>query len=112
MRRRAPRSTRTDTLLPYTTLFRSVRYLVDMPAVRRRPGTPLGAIDGTEIDVRVRPFVPDANAVLLQIPDVRVALQEPQQLVDDRLDVQLLGREQRETLGQVEAHLEIGRAHV
>src|SRR3546814_7812913 len=25
--------------------------------------------------------------------------------VDDRLDVQLLGREQRETLGQVEAHL-------
>src|SRR3546814_5384854 len=57
------------------------------------------------IAVRVRPFVPDANAVLLQIPDVRVALQEPQQFVDDRLDVQLLGREQRETLGQVEAHL-------
>src|SRR3546814_11828990 len=37
MRRRPPRSTRTDTLFPYTTLFRSVRRLerpvrsVDMP---------------------------------------------------------------------------------
>src|SRR3546814_6672737 len=29
MIRRPPRSTRTDTLFPYTTLFRSVRYVVD-----------------------------------------------------------------------------------
>src|SRR3546814_4264215 len=28
MRRRPPRSTRTDTLLPYTTLFRSLQFLV------------------------------------------------------------------------------------
>src|SRR3546814_3460846 len=33
MRRRPPRSTRTDTLFPYTTLFRSLR-----AALRARPG--------------------------------------------------------------------------
>src|SRR3546814_4002185 len=32
MIRRPPRSTRTDTLFPYTTLFRSVAYLVDRKA--------------------------------------------------------------------------------
>ena len=31
--------------------------------------------------------------------------QEPEQLVDDRLQVQLLGGDQREALGEVEAHL-------
>src|SRR3546814_5962314 len=40
MRRRPPRSTRTDTLFPYTTLFRSLRrrsrYLCAGCAVRRR----------------------------------------------------------------------------
>src|SRR3546814_9291115 len=43
MLRRPPRSTRTDTLFPYTTLFRSParrRHLGDQPPrlVRRRPG--------------------------------------------------------------------------
>src|SRR3546814_8762362 len=43
MRRRPPRSTRTDTLFPYTTLFRSLRAL-QVPARRgargvARPGT-------------------------------------------------------------------------
>src|SRR3546814_8464921 len=44
MIRRPPRSTRTDTLFPYTTLFRSpdagdleVEILVDQAQVRRRP---------------------------------------------------------------------------
>src|SRR3546814_14914766 len=40
MNRRPPRSTRTDTLFPYTTLFRSVGldggYVFDLPAVRVR----------------------------------------------------------------------------
>src|SRR3546814_13959416 len=35
--RRPPRSTRTDTLFPYTTLFRSIRGLVAGPAGRRIP---------------------------------------------------------------------------
>src|SRR3546814_4808263 len=33
MRRRPPRSTRTDTLCPYTTLFRSVEMIVDVGGV-------------------------------------------------------------------------------
>src|SRR3546814_12800120 len=32
MIRRPPRSTRTDTLFPYTTLFRSYRLVIDVPA--------------------------------------------------------------------------------
>src|SRR3546814_3293500 len=36
MIRRPPRSTRTDTLFPYTTLFRSPRHGHDLPQRRRR----------------------------------------------------------------------------
>src|SRR3546814_7300976 len=38
MRRRPPRSTRTDTLFPYTTLFRSLSYIAG--AHHDHPGTP------------------------------------------------------------------------
>src|SRR3546814_4702942 len=41
MIRRPPRSTRTDTLFPYTTLFRSDRH-----RCRREPGAPQGAGPG------------------------------------------------------------------
>src|SRR3546814_7768787 len=41
MIRRPPRSTRTDTLLPYTTLFRSIRttilYILNVLVTRQRP---------------------------------------------------------------------------
>src|SRR5690606_35389912 len=37
--------------------------------------------------------------------NVRIALQEPKQLVDDRLQMQLLGGDQREALLKIEAHL-------
>src|SRR3546814_4427981 len=36
MIRRPPRSTRTDTLFPYTTLFRSVCYHIATPPARKR----------------------------------------------------------------------------
>src|SRR3546814_20263744 len=42
MIRRPPRSTRTDTLFPYTTLFRSVLAVVDPPAQRRRVHAAVG----------------------------------------------------------------------
>jgi hypothetical protein len=41
----------------------------------------------------------------LQPPGIAVAAQEPQQLEDDRLQVHLLRRHQREAFVQVEAHL-------
>jgi hypothetical protein len=82
-----------------------LRDLVDFASLRSLPVTPLLAIDGTEITVPVGPFIPDADAVLLQVADVGVALQEPQQLVDDRSQVQLLGGQQGKTGTKVETHL-------
>ena len=57
--------------------------LVDMAAVRRRPGTPLFAVDRPQVAILIRPLVPDGDVVLVQIGDVGVALQEPQQFMDD-----------------------------
>ena len=62
-------------------------------------------IDGAELTVLVGPFVPDAHAMLLQPAHVGVAAKEPQQLIDDRLEVDLLGREQGKTVGKVAAQL-------
>src|SRR5690606_26943733 len=62
-------------------------------------------VDRAQLAVLVGPLVPDADLVLLQVGDVGLALQEPQQFVDDRAQVQLLGGDQREALAQVEAHL-------
>jgi hypothetical protein len=41
----------------------------------------------------------------VQVLDIRIALQEPQQFVNDTAQVELLGREARETLGKVKAGL-------
>ena len=79
--------------------------LIDVPAVARRPSAPLCAVHRSEITVLVRPLVPDRDVVLPQIFDVGVAFQEPQKLVDDRAQVQLLRREHREPGIEIEAHL-------
>ena len=63
--------------------------LVDESAVVVGPRTPLIAVDMTQITVFVRPFVPDAYTVFLQVFRVRIALQEPEQLVDDGFQMQL-----------------------
>ena len=82
-----------------------LRDLVDVPAVGRRPGAPLVAVDGPEVAVGVGPLVPDRDAAVLQPLDVGVAAQEPQQLGEHRPGVHLLGGHEREALGEVEAHL-------
>ena len=79
--------------------------LIDGLAVLRRPRAPLMAVHRSEIAALVGPFVPYADAVILQIFDIGVAGQEPEQLVDDRLQMQLLGGEHREAVRQPEAHL-------
>src|SRR3546814_5445502 len=45
MRRRPPRSTRTDTLFPYTTLFRSCHVHTDRPTMHATPAVRLGCTD-------------------------------------------------------------------
>src|SRR3546814_3815285 len=51
MVRRPPRSTRTDTLFPYTTLFRSRRRLLEAAAeIVRQPDLPAGAPQQRRLD--------------------------------------------------------------
>src|SRR4051794_12868111 len=90
---------------PRFKIFNQLRNLIDFSPVRRAPVAPLVAVDRAELAALVRPFVPYADAALLEPLDVRVAAQEPQQLVDDRLEMQLLGGEQREALAEREAQL-------
>src|SRR5262249_50018391 len=79
--------------------------LVDVAAVGGLPVAPLLAIDRAEITCLVGPFVPDADVAILQPIDVGIAAKEPQELDDDRAKMQLLRRQKRETVGQIEAHL-------
>src|SRR5260370_32240179 len=79
--------------------------LVDAAPVRRRPGPPLRSIDPSEIAIGVGPFVPDRNAVVLEIFDVGIAFEKPQQFVHDRFQRQLLGGQHRKPGGEIEAHL-------
>ena len=79
--------------------------LVDVAAIRGRPATPLFAVHRPQVTVFIGPFVPDAHAIFLQITDIGVALQKPQQLVNDRAQMAFFGGDQREALGKVEAHL-------
>lgn len=87
-------------------LFDDFGNLVDMRAVGLGPAAPLHAIHRAQVaSLLVSPLVPDGAAALLQPFDVAVAAQEPQQLQNDRLQVHLLGGDQRKAFAQVEAHL-------
>ena len=79
--------------------------LVNDTAVGSLPRPPLLAINRPEVAVFVRPFVPNGDLVVVQVLDVRVAAQEPQQLVDDGTQMQLLGGQQGKALLQVKPHL-------
>src|SRR3546814_3630520 len=104
MRRRPPRSTRTDTLFPYTTLFRSHRGLAGR-------GTQVGVESGCEpIEQGVELEELEEAAHLLHIDGGRVEGE-----VVDRL-LERYVAQQHHDLG-VLAHVrlvgaEIGRAHV
>ena len=81
------------------------RYLVDVPPVRRGPAPPLITVDGPQVAFGRGPFVPDGHSVFVQVADIGIPREEPQQFVDDGAQMELLGSEQWETLGQVETHL-------
>ena len=82
-----------------------VRDLVDRAAVCCGPRAPLTAIDGAELAVLVGPLVPNGHVVVVQILDVGRPREEPEELVDDRSQMELLRRDEREPLRKVEAHL-------
>ena len=79
--------------------------LVDHRPIRCGPASPLLAVHRPELAGGIGPFVPDADLVLLQVADVRLALQEPQQLMHHRLPVHFLGGDERKAGREVETHL-------
>ena len=81
------------------------RDLIDLTPLGGAPLAPLGAVDRAEVAVCTGPLVPDGDAILLEIADVGVAFEEPEQLVDDGAEVELFGGEQRKAAREVEAHL-------
>ncbi len=79
--------------------------LVERAAVGGAPVYPLRAINAAQISVRVRPFVPDRHAVVVEPFDVRVAAQKPEQLVNDGFRVNFFRGEQRKRIAQRTADL-------
>src|SRR3546814_3961533 len=75
MRRRPPRSTRTDTLFPYTTLFRSPLTAPDRPSPNQRgsPGSPRWGISSAMAHPRMfsddDPFLAELRSVCLGLPE-------------------------------------------
>ena len=79
--------------------------LVDAASVGGAPVAPLRAIDAAKIAVPVRPFVPDRHLVFLQIADVGVAAQKPEQFVNDGAQMQFLRGENGEIFAQIKPRL-------
>ena len=75
--------------------------LVDCPAFRCRPCPPLAAIDRSQLAFGIFPLVPDRHAVFFQIPRIGFPPQKPQQLMNDRAQMEFLGRHARESLAQI-----------
>ena len=73
--------------------------------VRCLPATPLLAVDRAEITIFIGPFIPDRDVIFLQIPNIRIAADEPQKLVNDGPRMKLLCRQQRKPRPKVKAHL-------
>ena len=76
-----------------------------MRPVSTSPGAPLAAVNGTQVAIGASPFVPNAHFVVVEVLHIRVTTKEPQQLVYDGAEVQLFGRQQWESVVQMETHL-------
>ena len=79
--------------------------LVDMASIRRGPASPLHAVNGAEVAVFARPFVPDGHIAFFEPVVVAGASQEPEQLLNDGSQVNFFCRDQREAFIQVKPHL-------
>ena len=81
------------------------RDLIVRSPVGATPVAPLRSVHASKIAIGLGPLVPNRYAVRAQGSGVRVAGQEPQQLVHDGFKMDLFGREERETRAQVKARL-------
>jgi len=67
------------------------------PAFGLCPVPPLFAINRSQVTIPVRPLVPNCYFILAQVLNISFAPQKPEQLVDNRFDMELLCREQWES---------------
>ncbi len=63
------------------------------------------AVNRPQFTLLIRPVVPDSNSILIQVTDVRVPCQKPEQLVNNRFRVKFLGRHKGKTTFQIKTHL-------
>ena len=59
-------------------LIDQLRNLVDGTAIWRTPIAPLCTVDAAQVAIRIGPFVPDGNTMLLQPFDIGIAAQKPE----------------------------------
>jgi hypothetical protein len=72
---------------------------------RSFPRTPLLTVHGPEIAVSVSPLIPDGDLLIFEILNVGIAFKEPEELVYDRFKVNLLRRNKRKPVREVEPQL-------
>ena len=63
--------------------FDGLLNLVNDSAILGFPFPPLLAIDRSEVSILIGPFVPNPNAVFLEVAHVGVSLQEPEKFMND-----------------------------
>ena len=62
-------------------------------------------IDRAQIAFLIGPLIPNRHAVGIERADIGVAGEEPQEFMDDRLQMQFLCRHKRKAVTQIKAHL-------
>ena len=69
--------------------------LVNHFALCAFPETPLFSIHGAQVSLFIGPFVPDPNPVFLQVSDIGIPTEKPEQFVNDTPQMDTLGSDQR-----------------
>ena len=86
-------------------LIQHILYLVYRSSVVVGPRTPLVSVDGSQFSILICPLVPDSHTMFLKVFHVGIALQEPEQFVDDALQMELLRCQQRKSVLKVISRL-------
>ena len=62
-------------------------------------------VDRSQVSVRIGPFVPDGHLMVMQVFDIGIPLDKPQQFVYNRAQMDFLRSQKGETLRKVKSHL-------